>query len=532
VTEEEPTGLALDNLLHALRRNLGWIAGSTAACVAVAFVLSALVPNTYESIAKLIVKWGRREQATADSVDDPYRTPIGGRYDDILTEVQLLDSPALYDRAARQPGMAKLVLEQNDPTAKDDAGTPWAKALFHRFQRWCFSPRSEGPKCCVDATCPRGLDAAAAVLRARTSIIPQAGTAVMVVSYLANDAQNAQQVLDLLITEIQRRHQDVFATDTAVGFLGSQLAEARKERDKVGGELAELRRKRGVFDLKTQRTELVHSIGDLDTKRQQTEADLQSVTAQLALYQKWLDAEPAVKNSDAPAQVANPGYAAQLQRVQTLRAERDKLAENLRPDSEVLAEKKRQLDAAEKELADTPMFVVGGGASQTVANTQHDRLLAATQDLGAKKEGDEATLRELATHKTELEKTLTNLMECEPDVARLEEELDAKDASIARLTDAFSRQSITSALDEAKMSNLRTIQRASLPSDKFSPNRRRYLTAGFALGFGAGMLFVLARALLDRSVRSVRDARRFLGVPVLCALPSVDALVALEKEAP
>jgi succinoglycan biosynthesis transport protein ExoP len=159
--------------------------------------------------------------------------------------------------------------------------------------------------------------------------------------------------------------------------------------------------------------------------------------------------------------------------------------------------------------------------SSIPASQAAQKLMAELTALKVQEKGIEAQTAVIATRRQNAEDALAQLATCEPDLRAKEKEAEIKAADAARFTEAFDRYSVSKALDTAKMSNLRVIQAAQLPNDKFAPNRKVPVVMGLLMGLSAGFLLAFLRAATDRTLRSARDVERILGVPVICAVPEM-----------
>jgi uncharacterized protein involved in exopolysaccharide biosynthesis len=62
------------------------------------------------------------------------------------------------------------------------------------------------------------------------------------------------------------------------------------------------------------------------------------------------------------------------------------------------------------------------------------------------------------------------------------------------------------------------------PSKPFSPNRPLMNAASLALGLALGLVLALAREMMDPSVKTTREVKELLGMPVLAEIPTLVTL--------
>jgi hypothetical protein len=62
------------------------------------------------------------------------------------------------------------------------------------------------------------------------------------------------------------------------------------------------------------------------------------------------------------------------------------------------------------------------------------------------------------------------------------------------------------------------------PSKPYSPNRPLMNAASLALGLALGLVLALAREMMDPSVKTTREVKELLGMPVLAEIPTLVTL--------
>jgi uncharacterized protein involved in exopolysaccharide biosynthesis len=522
--DEASPGLSTDQLLESLRRTRSWILLLALVGLAGGCFLAIVTPNSYMSVGKVMVRWGSREQTTTDAVDSPQRATASSRNEDIQTEIQMLTAPIVFERTVRALG-ATVILEAGDPTHEDDETTPAPIHWFHVAQHWWFerdvadlSPAG----CCTDHSCPRCIDAAVRTLQTRVTIQQSPGTSVIDIAGFATRPEEAKKLVDALLAQIQERHREFFASDTAYDFLSSRMNQAKEARDTAAIRLNDSRQECHVYDLPAQRTALLKELDDLEVLARGQQTELKSIGAQLTLYARWMAAAKDQKPETIQVPAPNPLYETRMKHIEGLRAQRDALLGTRLPDSPDVLELDRQIAAATETLNQTPTYVMANSTTNSAA--QVAKLQVDIESLLARKSGIEAAAESVGAHRVALNDALEKLVTCEPDLKAKEKELESKTAAAAHYTEAFDRYAVTKELDAAKMSNLRQIQAATLPIEKSAPNRKLFVVLGLLLGGGAGVLLAFLRAAFDRKVRSAAEIERRLGIRVIATLPEVGRL--------
>src|SRR5262245_59439591 len=144
---EHHGGLSADQLIDAIRRTRGWIIAFSLVGLACGTFMAVVAPNVYRAAAKLMVRWGSREQTTTDSVETGQRAAANSRNEDLETEIQLLNAPVVYENTVKKIGAASLLAPYDPAAGADETSNPFLIRWFHGMQRWWFgngSPAQSG----------------------------------------------------------------------------------------------------------------------------------------------------------------------------------------------------------------------------------------------------------------------------------------------------------------------------------------------------------------------------------------------------
>jgi len=518
---EASGGLAADQVIDALRRTRLWIAVFATIGLACGTFMAVAAPNVYRAAAKLMVRWGSREQTTTDSVETGQRAAANGRSDDIETEIQLLDAPIVYENAVKKIGAASLLAPYDPSSGEDDSGNPFPIRWFHSAQKWWFGRATPSPdvQCCADHSCERCIEDAVRLLQSSSGITHEPGASVITVACLADNAREAKRLADALVEAMEERHRDFFKSDTGFEFLKTQMEAAVAGRDKAAQTYADAKQTCRVYDINQQRTNGMKELNDAELAASAQRLELSAVKAKRQCYDVLIKLAKDAPPETTMSQLANPLYALLLTRLDTLKQERDLLLTNYTPEAEIVKEKELQIARMQERVKDEPQMLTTETSIPASQATQ--KLMAELTSLKVQEKGIEAQTQVIAARRQNAEDALAALATCEPDLRAKEKDYEIKAADAARFTEAFDRYSVSKALDTAKMSNLRVIQAAQLPYDKFAPNRKVPVVMGLLMGLSAGFLLAFLRAATDRTLRSSRDVERILGVPVICAVPEM-----------
>lgn len=99
-----------------------------------------------------------------------------------------------------------------------------------------------------------------------------------------------------------------------------------------------------------------------------------------------------------------------------------------------------------------------------------------------------------------------------------------------RLADAVREVSAERIKDVMNIEAVNTVDDANLPTRPSEPSVRRWTLGAVALGMILAALFVLARFMLDDTIKSSEDIERYLGLSTLALIPDADAESRTEKK--
>jgi uncharacterized protein involved in exopolysaccharide biosynthesis len=507
-SDESPSIDALETLVVPLWRSRAWVVGSLALGAAIGIFAGAIQPNVYESSGKLLVRYGAREQGTAeDRVNAGQPTsPVGAR-ELVANEQHLISDPQVYSHVVRKVGAPTLLLPY-DPVANEPADTPLATRWLHEFQRWWFSAAPSGEDVQhVPDDCDRCQQVARESLMKKMRVQVEPGSTVISVSYAATSPALATEVVAAFLDAAQEQHVKVFAAAPSLGFLDEQLQSAVKDATSADEALSQHRIECNVFDIPLQRQRLIGEIHDLESKTTEDAARL----AELRSLESSLAASlPAgALSEDNPSQRAPVSDSELAFLTQRLHDARARLAgiegEGL---TAVAAD-------MERRAAQAQIDQLASDLARTRALSIRDRLDEVRSNAAELTEGSKQRTSRLST----LRRDLAHLEECSPKTAELEKRAQQARDRLAKFNEARDRAGVLSMLDSLNMTNLRPLQPASVPLTKSGPKRGKFLLIGALLGLVIGLPIALLRARFDQRVRRPSELERLCGRPLVGVIP-------------
>lgn len=105
----------------------------------------------------------------------------------------------------------------------------------------------------------------------------------------------------------------------------------------------------------------------------------------------------------------------------------------------------------------------------------------------------------------------------------LKNEVEAKRTLLDTLLKRQAETEVSSRLRGERVSNVRIVDRALKPKSRYRPSYTRNAAFGLFAGLALGIAFAFLLEYLDRSLRSIEQVERFLGLPALGIVPAVAA---------
>ncbi|RRS03964.1 lipopolysaccharide biosynthesis protein [Aquabacterium soli] len=137
-------------------------------------------------------------------------------------------------------------------------------------------------------------------------------------------------------------------------------------------------------------------------------------------------------------------------------------------------------------------------------------------------------LRELITFSSvydkeigELEAARRQVLESEPELARLEQELAVAEKGRALYLDSLEKARIDQALDENRINNIAQIEQATFNPARVSPKSLLLLLLAAPAGLMVGLLVVYLRSLMDQRIHDGGRVEQRFGVPLWSTIKDI-----------
>src|SRR5438034_910181 len=493
--DPEPSRINLSNILFAIFKWKRTILAFALAGVVIAAAVYFFYPATYESDARLLVRYVL-ERSGFDPVDaisgQPGRGGTGITNDGVIAaEVSILTSWDLSVQVAEALGPNRVLPDTKAPTVVG----------------------------------------AAAAINSGLATTTAKGSNIIGVSYQNPKPEVATAVLNELVNRYFTKHLEVHRSAGAFDFVSQQSDQIRARLNQTEDALKALKDKAGVMSLQDSMTSISVQSQHMEDQLRAAENDLAEQQAKVKQIErgglpvdlKEIDnakdkAKDNTKDNVAPpAQLASTkdigDYQALVTNLAKLRETQLEMLAKYTPENVLvkmnqahindLENQKRNLEKKFPELA-----TLRTASGQLDIRTERARLA-----------GMKSKLDDLRRQKIELQDRMKQLADIGPQIASLERNKDLEEQNYKYYSGTLQKARVDEALDPSKMPNISAIQRPS-PPGMVTKTRNKialgFAGGGLALGFGMALLLEL---VFNRSYKRRSEVELQLRSPVMLSIP-------------
>jgi len=347
------------------------------------------------------------------------------------------------------------------------------------------------------------------------------GTDVLSISYEDNDPELAAALVNHLMEtyieyDIQANRADAAA---ARQFIEEELPISEQAMNEAAEDLRRFKDRNNVVDLPTEARVAVDTLAVLDQQISQSAADLADVRAQsLELSQQLgMELEQAVGLNTLSQTAGVQQVVGKLQAIQTeLNQQRAKYTER----HPLIENLQRQEAAAYSLLREKVREVLGQQLNVTPSQLQSGEL---QQELVAQ-------LVQVEVNRIGLQNRLTSLSEARdryvawnqkfPDLEKAQQQLiNRLQAAQTTYEGLLLRRQQIQLAENQTIGNAKILDYASTPENSVGRSSKLYLGAGAVGGLILGIALAFLLDIVDRSVKTVKEAETLFGYPLLGLIP-------------
>ncbi|MBN3909813.1 MAG: polysaccharide biosynthesis tyrosine autokinase [Nostoc sp. NMS1] len=347
------------------------------------------------------------------------------------------------------------------------------------------------------------------------------GTDVVQISYKSTDPELAAKIVNEVIKSyidlnIQANQDEA---RTAKGVLVTEVPKAEEVVRRAESKLRVFKEQNKVVVLQQEATAAVDTISKLGNQISQAQAQLDDVKGRLQQLgsEAQLDSRQGVIASDLSQAPGVQKVLIQLQETESqLAIERTRFS----PEHPTITSLEEKVVALKKLLKERT-GQVAGTAQITEGSLQlgqlRQSLIADITRAQAERVGLERQIGTLLRQQDAYIKRANNLPRLEQTQRELERKLQAAQTTYETLLKK--RQEIDIAQNQ-KIPNARVISLALVPDKAEGPRKILFIVGGGAVGLFLGIIVAFSLDLIDRSVKTVKEAKEVLKYTVLGVIPT------------
>ncbi len=349
------------------------------------------------------------------------------------------------------------------------------------------------------------------------------GTDVLEISYTDENPELAAKVINKIVdTYIQQNIQANREEATSAGrFILQQLPKTEEAVQKAELALRRFKEKNKVIVLQEEATAAVNSISKLEDEIAEAQAQLVDANARLVKLQNQarVSSQEAVSAVDLSQVAGTQEVIKELQEAQTeLAVARTRYLPG-HPTVSQLAEKVSAL----KNLLQQRVEQVGGNNQQiSTANLQmgevRQKLIEDLANTDKERAGLEKRIADLRNTWSLYKQRANVLPRLEQTQRELERKLKAAQTTYETL---LTRLQEINVAENQSIGNARIISPALVPDEPSGMRKALIVFGGGILGILLGIITALASDLIDRSIKTVKEARELFQYTLLGVIPSV-----------
>lgn len=465
--DEQEITIDLRDLWNVIKKNVPIIRKATLGCVAAAVLYLIIVPPTYESVALLRVK---QPKGIGSSILESM--PMGNA----MATKQLMST---YAEILKSRSVVVPVIEATEEA--DDDG------LYPRYEDY---------------------------LEKRVTTNPFKDTEIMEVKVNAKTAEDAQKANQLLVNGFLSRLTDLVRGEqkTTRLFIEERVKSSKQELNDAETKVTEFKKENNVLSPDDQIKMAADKLSLVDKLRAENQVALEAAKARNSAVSGQLQ-----NNSASIAD--NNVITAYQKRLAELEAERIDYLDKYTEKHPKVVEVNKEIAGLRRSMDEEINKIASLQTSST--NQVHQGLLADKFKSEAEMNVAQSNLNTISQLEERYNKDVQALSETEQQYLSL-----LRDARVAQEIYVM----LAKRLEEAKVAEVavstevQVVDDPTLPEKPIKPKKALTLVLSFLLGLFGSSGFVVARELMNRTIKTSDDVETYLGLPVLAQVPSNESL--------
>ena len=345
------------------------------------------------------------------------------------------------------------------------------------------------------------------------------GSSVMELTFTWNDPTTAQTVLKTWIEEYQLQRTKTLGRVSLYTFYESEVKNTGDNIISYKKQIQNYLNQLSAVSISQRLADTSQGLNDLRTERNNTTRAIASTKAGLDLLKKQLAAQPKTVSAGRELTL-NPNRQDLQNRINGKEVERQELLRSFKEQAPPIRAVNEEINNLKKLLNEQDATVQR--SESITPNPVYNRMQNVYADQQTSFARLQTQLTQQNTQIAQLEADRQQALNLEPELSRLQNELDAAEKSYALYTDSLEKARIDRELDNSQISNIATIEEATYNPSRVFPKSLLMVLLAFPLSLVVGALALYFFYLLDQRIHDGDKIESTFKVPVWTTLPDLE----------
>ncbi len=473
-----------------------------------------LLPNRYESTALLLVKPGRDTSTVPIELSNRQAIVVPSALrDPLLDEERMLTGRPIM-RTVSEKYLAEL--------SKVEPQTGFLASVKNTLKSAIGSVVDVG----------RGILQFIGLVEKRTAaermaedleknfkVSHEPGSSVMELTFTWNDPTTAQTVLKTWIEEYQVQRTKTLGRVSLYAFYESEVKSTGNNIFSYKKQIQTYLNQLSAVSIAQRLADTSQGLNDLRTERNNTTRAIASTKAGLDLLKKQLSEQPKTVSAGRELSL-NPNRQDLQNRINGKEVERQELLRSFKEQAPPIRAVNEEINNLKKLLNEQDATIQR--SESITPNPIYNRMQNVYADQQTSYARLQTQLAQQNAQIAQLEADRQLALNLEPELSRLQNELDAAEKSYALYTDSLEKARIDRELDNSQISNIATIEDATYNPSRVFPKSLMMVLLAFPLSVVVGGLALYFFYLLDQRIHDGDKIESSFGVPVWTSLPDLE----------
>jgi len=315
----------------------------------------------------------------------------------------------------------------------------------------------------------------------------------------------------------------------SVEMIQEQLAQYEKKMRESREALRKFREEHLLAGPGFEQNANINSLIQIETSLAQVRMDLEDVELQIKDLEDIIAGKKPIVSSESTRQL-NPLVDQLTQRLGELEVQLSSLRAAGATDAHpAVVSLKEEIERIKKRIAEESMVKASSSSNGGEENPAYKRAVERLNELKLRAEALRQREKTLQKEAEKYRKRVEQLPMVEQELARLQTEAQVNANIYSALLQELEAQRINQAEVVQQGVRYSILSPARVPIKPVKPRLVVNLALSFAIGLLMGFGFVFLAEMGDRTIHDIEEAKRFLTIPVLAAVPKVPSQEELER---